>query len=374
MTQHGFVWPWWGGVPLLASLLLAGCSCSGARPAGGGGGLAEAERLYDEYCALCHARGGAGYAADNATRLRGQHLLRSASDAYLRVAIAEGRPGTPMSAWGREHGGPLSNRQVDLLVALMRSWQRGGAVALDERPSQGDARRGADLYAVHCAGCHGEGGEGGSGTALRNPVFQRSASDGFLRYAIEKGREQTPMPGFEGSLQPGLIEDLVAFVRALGERSSGQAATSTGGGGSADAPAADAAIPEHPPRRGVVIFPEGPPARFAPRDDLYVSVEQLAENYRRGARMVVADARAPGDHALGHLPGAVSVPFYEAAQWAPRLPRDGTWIVAYCGCPHAASGKLARALRDLGFRHVAVLDEGFYVWRDRGLPVVTEAP
>ena len=56
-----------------------------------------------------------------------------------------------------------------------------------------------------------------------------------------------------------------------------------------------------------------------------------------------------------------------------RLPRDGTFIVAYCGCPHAASGRVVDALRERGFENTAVLDEGVLVWRDLGYPVEGES-
>src|SRR5687767_7153328 len=70
------------------------------------------EALYRRYCALCHGREGEGYAADNAPQLAGQEFLRSASDQFLDAAIAAGRPGTPMSAWSREHGGPLTDEEI----------------------------------------------------------------------------------------------------------------------------------------------------------------------------------------------------------------------------------------------------------------------
>src|SRR5690606_14627808 len=51
----------------------------------------EGEALYARYCALCHGADAEGYAADDAPSLRSPELLRSASDAYLTAAIADGR-------------------------------------------------------------------------------------------------------------------------------------------------------------------------------------------------------------------------------------------------------------------------------------------
>ena len=88
-----------------------------------------------------------------------------------------------------------------------------------------------------------------------------------------------------------------------------------------------------------------------------------------GKRLIIVDARAQSDYLAGHIPGALSVPFYSVEEYATKLPRDGTWIVAYCACPHAASGRVAAALRERGFEHVVVLDEGVKVWMERGYPI-----
>jgi cytochrome c oxidase cbb3-type subunit 3/ubiquinol-cytochrome c reductase cytochrome c subunit len=69
----------------------------------------------------------------------------------------------------------------------------------------------------------------------------------------------------------------------------------------------------------------------------------------------------------GHIAGAVSVPIYAVERSLPQLPRE-RWIVAYCACPHAASGAAAGALRRNGYDRVRLLDEGYVDWR-RGYPV-----
>jgi len=69
-----------------------------------------------------------------------------------------------------------------------------------------------------------------------------------------------------------------------------------------------------------------------------------------------------------HVAGAISVPFYTVNDYAAQIPKD-RWILTYCACPHAASVKARDALRALGYKNVAVLDEGINVWRDKGYPV-----
>ena len=53
-----------------------------------------------------------------------------------------------------------------------------------------------------------------------------------------------------------------------------------------------------------------------------------------------------------------------------KLPNDGTWIIAYCACPHHASGVVFDELRRRGYKTSAVLDEGVFAWQHKGYPVV----
>jgi len=180
--------------------------------------------LYAKMCALCHGAQGEGYAAPGSTALNNPDFLAAVSDEYLFENIARGRPGTRMSAWSKAYDGPLSDAEVQALVAFIRRWQTEPSVDVSDVQVMGDARRGAELYAQQCAICHGEGGQGLDASpaaphgapSLNNPVFLEAASDGFIRYAIAKGRRGTAMPAFEGTLTEQQIDDLVAFIRSLG--------------------------------------------------------------------------------------------------------------------------------------------------------------
>lgn len=316
----------------------------------------EGAELYARFCALCHGESGEGYAADNATRLAGQELLRTATDELLRTAIARGRLDTAMAAYGREHGGPLEPAQIDALVAFLRTWQLGPPIEVGGASVGGDPERGARLWSVRCAGCHGTLGEGASAQSLSAATFLSTASDGFLRYAIVHGREGTPMPAFGDELEAAQIEDLVAFLRRMEEEPH--------------------AVPAHlqPPSFDAVPLmrhPDGPAPSFTLREGRFVAAAQVREAMERGARLVVLDARPTSDWLRRRLPGALPVPYYDVERIVERLPRDGTWIVAYCGCPHAASGVVVDALRARGFESTAVLDEGVYHWIDQGYPTET---
>ena len=92
-----------------------------------------------------------------------------------------------------------------------------------------------------------------------------------------------------------------------------------------------------------------------------------------GQRLVVLDARAPSDWLDSHIPGSLPAPYYDLTK-LDVVPKDGTFIVAYCACPHHASGAVVDELRKRGFKQTAVLDEGILVWKQRGYAVVGTPP
>jgi mono/diheme cytochrome c family protein/rhodanese-related sulfurtransferase len=309
--------------------------------------------MYARYCALCHGADREGYAADNAPSLRSPELLGAGRGAFIKAAIAYGRPGTPMAAFIDTQGGPLDQARVNAL----HDWLVEGVPAADlaTAPIGGDVTAGAALYGARCAACHGALGEGGTGPALRNPVYLATASDAQIRDAIARGRTGTPMAAFSGELSGEQLDALTAYLRS---RATGW-----------EAPSAVRVRPP-PPERAVQNL-GAPAAKLDVRDGMFVPADQVQAALARGERIVLLDARPMSDWQRGHLPGAVPVPFYDdVGALVPHLPNDETFIVAYCACPHAASGKVARQLRQRGFERAVVLDEGSLVWAQRGYPLV----
>lgn len=320
--------------------------------AGGDTPLPRGAALYATHCALCHGANGEGYAADQAPAITNADLLRIADDAFLRAAIFDGRPGTPMSPWGDAHGGPLSRSDVDAVVAFLRTYAAEPFEDVSALTVSGVATRGAVTYAAWCASCHGAAGQGGRAPTLNNPVFQDTVSDGFLLRSIERGRRGTAMSAYSGRLSGTELEDLVAFVRTLRH---------------VDPP--EWPIEDPPTVQALVLHPGGAAPTFTLRDGRYVPAAEVHAALLARRRMVLLDARAASDWALGHIPGAAPFPFYSVDDLARHLPADGTFIVAYCACPHAASGSVVDQLRARGFAATAVLDEGIYHWRDQGYPM-----
>lgn len=311
------------------------------------------EPLYQRYCALCHGEEAQGYLADNAPALGNDDFLRVASDDFLRRAITEGHPGTVMAAFGEGQGGPLSPDDVNRIVAYLRSL---GPEPIDVSRTRvmGDAGRGRAVFEANCASCHGARGEGVSAPTLAHPVFTSSASLGFLRETVARGREGTPMPAFQATLSSQQIDDVVTFLRTLPPIG-------------VPAPAADG--PPPPDMDHLVMNPDGAPPTFTVREDRFVPGAEVRAALDAHARMVILDARPASAWAEGHIPGSAPFPFYSVDELVGHLPNDGTWIIAYCACPHAASGHVVDELRRRNYEHAVILDEGITWWTNEGHPV-----
>lgn len=314
--------------------------------------LASGRQHYEAYCALCHGAQGEGYRSDMANALGNQQFLAAATDELLRSGTARGRPGTPMSPYGVERGGPLDAAAVDAVVAYIRSWQSLPSVDIHGQAVAGVVQRGEPLWEFHCARCHGEAGEGDRYISVANPEFLAVASDGFLRYATAEGRDGTEMPAFERDLTAQGIDDLVALMRSWQR-----------------APEDTPYVPPSHDLGEVFINPGGPEPPFEPAGR-FIGVDEVYEAIQAGQELALLDARPPSSYVLDHISGAVSVPAYEAEQFLDQLPSDH-WYVAYCGCPHSISGQLYDLLVSRGYPKVKVLDEGFFVWQERGYPTTT---
>jgi cytochrome c oxidase cbb3-type subunit 3/ubiquinol-cytochrome c reductase cytochrome c subunit len=260
-----------------------------------------------------------------------------------------------MAAYGKVRGGPLEEREIDALVAFLRS--KGPANhALPPATPNGDLNRGADIYEKNCVGCLGKVGVRGNSVSLHNPELLAAASPAFLHFAIVNGRPPTPMPAFGGKLNEQEITDVVSWLWSFKPALPAVAVQNL-------------VVPDNLP---IVINPKGTRPKFTLREERFVSVEQVKNALAAKQRIVIVDARPPSDWIQFHIPGAISVPYHDRTL-LDRIPNDGTWVVAYCACPHHASGEVVDALRARKYPNTAVMDEGILFWRDRGFPLVGEA-
>jgi cytochrome c oxidase cbb3-type subunit 3/ubiquinol-cytochrome c reductase cytochrome c subunit len=281
-------------------------------------------------------------------------FLATADDAFIARGIRVGRPNTAMAAYGKSRGGPLDDGQINAIVEFLRA--RGPrATALPEVKVTGNPARGAAVYERECRSCHGTAKEPGKAPQLHNAELLAAASPAFLRHAILHGRPPTKMPAFERRLTASQVDDVLAW---LGSLRPGRAKAR-----------AKPVVPESLPW---VTHPKGAAPEFSLRDGRFVSAEQVRRALEAKRRIILIDARPPSDWIQFHIPGSVPVPYYDTAK-LDGIPNDGTWVIAYCACPHHASGEVVDALRRRGFPNTAVLDEGILFWRRSGFVLEGEA-
>jgi len=198
--------------------------------------------LYGTYCAGCH---GADGRLGPAPPLNDAIFLTIVPDEELLKNINEGRPGTPMPAFSRQRGGPLTDKQVRAVAeGIKPKWlaadadrkersklagdlpgytfipaQKAGAG--DEAATTEAIARGQQLFAVACAECHGADGAGDGAGRLNDPDFLLLASNQMLRRIIITGRPDLGMPNFAVTdgrgqdfrpLSSADIDDLVALL------------------------------------------------------------------------------------------------------------------------------------------------------------------
>ncbi len=92
----------------------------GARTAQAASLAAEGETVWQFNCSSCHGLAGEG---GTAPALNSEQFLQSATDDQASNLIAVGIPGSQMSAYSFDFGGPLTSEQIKSVVALIRSWE-----------------------------------------------------------------------------------------------------------------------------------------------------------------------------------------------------------------------------------------------------------
>jgi len=190
--------------------------------------VADFSQLYALNCAGCH---GADGRLGAARPLNDPLYLALVGAATLRAMIAQGVPGTSAPALAQQVGGPLTDKQIDILVEGMRSkWGKAENFKNVDLPpyslqdaaakgsGSGDTQRGAAAYQTYCAQCHGKDGSGGpKGGSVINPAFLALVSDQALRTAVIVGRSDLGMPDWRANISgqpmsPQEITDVVAWL------------------------------------------------------------------------------------------------------------------------------------------------------------------
>ncbi|MCC7054334.1 MAG: cytochrome c [Gemmatimonadaceae bacterium] len=217
--------------------------------------------MFAQHCASCHgdeARGGRG-----SPTLAAREFLGSVSDRQLHWLISGGIPGSVMSAYDIDLGGPFTAQEIARLAAYLRSLEAGapsvsgwftgalapprsvaaahagksgggegrgerrGQAGNDDAPGRGRdslaptvlASAGvAEVYATRCAMCHGVRGEGTAIAPVLRPMRAPLVAEPDLAYRkITHGVPGTAMGAFStkqgGALDETAIRALVAWMR-----------------------------------------------------------------------------------------------------------------------------------------------------------------
>ena len=170
-------------------------------------------------CSGCHGAQGEGLVGF-APRINSGPYLAIISDEFIRTTLKNGRPGTPMIAWGAA----MSDEDLTAVVAYVRSWQTEDGIPLDESPLKGSAKKGEELFGQNCEPCHGTFGGGyaedGMGIGIGYEGFLNVASNGMIRAIVTKGKTGTPMKSFVedgmapfGALSAKDIDSIILYLR-----------------------------------------------------------------------------------------------------------------------------------------------------------------
>jgi mono/diheme cytochrome c family protein len=96
---------------------------------------------------------------------------------FLHATIEQGRPGTPMPAWGSAFNGPLTDQQIEWVVDWILANQEDEPLA---EPSAAQGVSGEELYTQNCAKCHGAELQGDVAPPLIG-VFERHSDESVLQ-------------------------------------------------------------------------------------------------------------------------------------------------------------------------------------------------
>lgn len=184
-------------------------------------------------CAACH---GADRSGGIGPALLPDRLTEA--DDFYESTILEGRPGTPMPAWGDQGVTPeQAAALVEFLKEIEGEADSGGAAAGDAAGGDEDGSSAADsslfdgitvaeFFGTKCAACHGADRSGGIGPALLPDGL--TEPDDFYQQTILEGRPGTPMPAWaDQGVTPEQAAALVEFLKTDPTDSAASSVTAT---------------------------------------------------------------------------------------------------------------------------------------------------
>jgi mono/diheme cytochrome c family protein len=200
--------------------------------------LDEAMTLYAENCSVCHGLDGEGIGATPPLNTPG--LQTMAFDDIYKI-ISRGRYDTAMPAWSKEDGGPLSDYQIEEMVALIQygDWNATGdrvvnlglaplipfttdpdpvlLVEVGYLPDGPTLQTAIQIFASNCVACHGADGLGtGIAPALNDPLVRVKTAEELSR-TITFGNPGTLMAGWSNVLTADEINAMITLIQRWDE-------------------------------------------------------------------------------------------------------------------------------------------------------------
>ncbi len=177
---------------------------------------AQGDDLFSTSCAECHGADGGG---GTAPALRSEQFLAEANDHQIEQLIAVGVPGSQMASYSIDHGGILTQSQIEAIVVYLRSQEEDAPDFPDWRfPLAQEGLTGRELYNLACAGCHGvdlSGDEEEDIPDLGPGSDATEESDPRLTKQIREGEDE--MPSFGGTLTDDQIQLIIEYLREVQE-------------------------------------------------------------------------------------------------------------------------------------------------------------
>ncbi len=168
------------------------------------------QKIYALQCGRCHG--------DNGDRvpiapLNNKGFLDTKTNDDMRQVITEGKGLMP--AWGKAHGGPLSDNDIAAVISFLR--YRGEAQVAQ------NAASGQALYASQCLVCHGPRGDKVTTVNLGSAADLTRLGDGSIIAAMTAGKGAMPALGSAngGPLAVTDVASILTYMKA----SSGLSAT-----------------------------------------------------------------------------------------------------------------------------------------------------
>ncbi len=175
--------------------------------AGDDNAMKTGERLYVNYCSVCHgsdARGARGF-----PNLRDNDWLYGDEPENIKASIMYGRTGI-MPAWQASLGDEGVAQVADYVMQLS-----GRSV------NEAEAKLGKEKYAMFCAGCHmpeGTGNQALGAPDLTNNTWLYGGSPAMIKQTIADGRTGR-MPAHNEFLGEAKVHILAAYIYSLSHES-----------------------------------------------------------------------------------------------------------------------------------------------------------